>query len=170
LLGKSGIDGKFATSTQNAVKKFQQDSRIPIDGKAGPITWGTLCSIVPNSFIIQLKSTNPELLGRLRQDLTAAGGTIAAFYDQFRMLNVRFERPLTNIEQFITSLRAHPAVQGVFNDKIGTTTQLLPNGIDRVDSELSAARSGDGLGTVDADIAIVDTGVNRHPDLNVFQC
>jgi subtilisin len=170
LLGKSGIDGKFATSTQNAVKKFQQDSRIPIDGKAGPITWGTLCSIVPNSFIIQLKSTNPELLGRLRQDLTAAGGTIAAFYDQFRMLNVRFERPLTNIEQFITSLRAHPAVQGVFNDKIGTTTQLLPNGIDRVDSELSAARSGDGLGTVDAYIAIVDTGVNRHPDLNVFQC
>jgi len=25
LLGQSGIDGKFATSTQNAVKRFQQD-------------------------------------------------------------------------------------------------------------------------------------------------
>ena len=48
LLGQSGIDGKFATSTQNAVKKFQEDSMLlmksqenimlPVDGKVGPIT------------------------------------------------------------------------------------------------------------------------------------
>jgi peptidoglycan hydrolase-like protein with peptidoglycan-binding domain len=94
LLGQSGVDGKFATSTQNAVKKFQQDNRIPVDGKVGRITWGTLRSIVPNSLIIQLKTTNPELIGRLRQDLTAAGGSLAAIYNQFNMLNVRFERPL----------------------------------------------------------------------------
>src|SRR5829696_7844996 len=55
LVGQA--DGKFGLSTQNAVKKFQQDNRIPMDGKVGQITWGTLCSIVPNSFIIQLKST-----------------------------------------------------------------------------------------------------------------
>jgi subtilisin len=177
LLGQSGIDGKFATSTQNAVKKFQQDNRIPVDGKVGPITWGALCSIVPNSFIIQLKSTNPEMVGNLRETLAAAGGTIAAIYDQFRMLNVRFERPPTNVEQFINSLKAHPAVQGVFIDAIGTADQPPPSqrnstGIDRVDADLSAARSGDGGGPpVDADIAIIDSGVNnRHPDLNVFQC
>ena len=54
--GGGGIDGKFATSTQNAVKKFQQDNRIPVDGKVGQITWGALCGIIPNSFIVQLKS------------------------------------------------------------------------------------------------------------------
>jgi peptidoglycan hydrolase-like protein with peptidoglycan-binding domain len=53
LLGKSGIDGKFATSTQNAVKKFQEDTMLlmkskenimlPVDGKVGPITWRALC-------------------------------------------------------------------------------------------------------------------------------
>jgi subtilisin len=174
LLGQSGVDGKFATSTQNAVKKFQQDNRIPVDGKVGRITWGTLCSIVPNSLIIQLKTTNPELIGRLRQDLTAAGGSLAAIYNQFNMLNVRFERPLPNIEQFITSLRAHPAVQEVFIDKIGIAnqqpTQVNSTGIDRIDADLSAARSGDKVGSVDADIAIIDSGVNRHPDLNVIQC
>jgi peptidoglycan hydrolase-like protein with peptidoglycan-binding domain len=34
-----GIDGKFSTPTQNAVKKFQQDNRIPIDSKVGPISY-----------------------------------------------------------------------------------------------------------------------------------
>jgi len=37
--GDGGIDGKFAASTQNAVKKFQQDNRLPVDGKVGQITW-----------------------------------------------------------------------------------------------------------------------------------
>ena len=60
LLGQSGIDGKFATPTQNAVKKFQQDNRIPVDGKVGPITWSALCGIIPNSFIVQLKSASPS--------------------------------------------------------------------------------------------------------------
>jgi peptidoglycan hydrolase-like protein with peptidoglycan-binding domain len=48
LLGQSGIDGKFAIPTQNAVKKFQQDNRIPVDGKVGPITWSALYGIIPN--------------------------------------------------------------------------------------------------------------------------
>ena len=46
--------------------------------------------------------------------------------------------------------------------------QTLPTGIDRVDGELSSARSGDGQGTTDVDVAIVDTGIDlTHPDLNV---
>ena len=45
LLGQGGIDGKFGTSTQNAVKKFQQDNRLQVDGKVGPITWAALCAM-----------------------------------------------------------------------------------------------------------------------------
>ncbi len=44
FLGQSGIDGKFGTSTHNAVKKFQEDNRLTVDGIAGPITWRVLCS------------------------------------------------------------------------------------------------------------------------------
>jgi subtilisin family serine protease len=46
--------------------------------------------------------------------------------------------------------------------------QSLPTGIDRIDGDLSSALSGDGTGTTDVDIAIVDTGIDlTHPDLNV---
>ena len=49
--------------------------------------------------------------------------------------------------------------------------QRTPTGIDRVDADLSPAKSGDGSGAVGADIAILDTGVQRdHPDLNVWKC
>jgi subtilisin family serine protease len=184
LLGQGGIDGKFATSTQNAVKKFQQDNRLPVDGKVGPITWGALCGIIPNSFIVQLKSAGPgplspgstrEIVGMLTPQLAEVGGRVVAVYDQFGMFNVVFERPLANREQFINSLRTHPGVQGVFNDAIMTIDQLppsqrTPTGIDRVDADLSAARSGDRRGDVNADIAVLDTGVSSHPDLNIYRC
>jgi len=181
LVGQA--DGKFATSTQNAVKKFQQDNRLPVDGKVGSITWRALCSIIPNSFIVQLKSAGPgplspgstrEITGMLTPQLAEVGGRVVAVYDQFGMFNVAFEGPLANREQFINSLRAHPAVQRVFNDKIVTINQLPsqrnPTGIDRVDADLSAAKSGDKVGSVDADIAVLDTGVSSHPDLNIYRC
>jgi subtilisin len=186
LLGRSGsgIDGKFATSTQNALKKFQQDNRLPVDGKVGQITWAALCGIIPNSFIVQLKSSGPsplsplspgslrEIIGSLGPQIAAAGGRIGAVYDQFGMFNVVFEGPQAKREQFINSLRTNPAVQGVFNDHIvQTQQQTIPTGINRVGANLSAAKSGDGGGPpVDADIAILDSGVNTHPDLNLFQC
>lgn len=176
LLGQSSIDGKFGPSTLNAVKKFQQDYRIPADGKVGVITWGTLCRIIPNSFIIQLRFTDSERMGTLVSDLAAAGGIIAAIYDQFKMFNVRFEPPPAEMEQFLYSLKSHPAVQGVSFDAISTSSQwnmpqVLPTGTDRVDAELSASISGNKAGpAVDADIAIIDSGVNYHPDLNLVIC
>jgi hypothetical protein len=136
LLGQGGIDGKFATLTQNAVKKFQQDNRLPVDGKAGPVTWGALCAIIPNSFIVQLKSSGPgplspgslrEVMGQLTPQLAAVGGRIVAVYDQFGMFNVVCESPLANRDQIINSLRAHPAVQGVFTDAILTPQQAQVN-------------------------------------------
>jgi Putative peptidoglycan binding domain len=47
LLGQSGIDGKFGTSTQNAVKNFQQHNGLqPVDGVVGPRTWEVLCDLM----------------------------------------------------------------------------------------------------------------------------
>jgi subtilisin len=46
--------------------------------------------------------------------------------------------------------------------------QSLPTGIDRIDGDLSSALAGNGAGTTDVDIAIVDTGIDlTHPDLTV---
>ena len=46
--------------------------------------------------------------------------------------------------------------------------QVLPFGIDRIDAERSSARSGDGKGKVDVNVAVLDGGIQpSHPDLNV---
>ena len=48
------------------------------------------------------------------------------------------------------------------------TTQPLPTGINRVDAELNPLSKIDGIDErVDIDIAILDTGISLHPDLNV---
>lgn len=40
--GKTGADGKFGPATLTAVKKFQADKGIVVDGICGPVTWNKL--------------------------------------------------------------------------------------------------------------------------------
>ena len=49
----------------------------------------------------------------------------------------------------------------------GTSSQTIPSGILRINGRLSSTASGDGAGTVDVDVAVIDTGIANHPDLNV---
>ena len=52
--------------------------------------------------------------------------------------------------------------------RVGTTTQTVPTGVRRIDGPLSGTLAGNGAGTVDVDIAVIDTGIDLdHPDLNV---
>ena len=37
-IGPNGINGEFDESTENAVKKFQQDHNLTVDGVVGPET------------------------------------------------------------------------------------------------------------------------------------
>jgi subtilisin len=68
----------------------------------------------------------------------------------------------------VAALKADPNVAAVAPDlPVHAFAQTLPTGIDRIDGELSSTRSGDGSGAVDVDIAIIDTGIASHPDLNV---
>jgi subtilisin len=67
------------------------------------------------------------------------------------------------------SLRGDPHVLNVSADqKLSLSAQTMPTGIHRIDGQLSGTMPGNGSGRVDADIAILDTGIDtRHPDLNV---
>jgi subtilisin len=74
-------------------------------------------------------------------------------------------------DKVLDSILKNPDVDYVQPDvKVKAFSQTLPRGIDRVDADLSATKSGDGTGTVDADIAVLDTGIDlSHPDLNVYR-
>lgn len=67
------------------------------------------------------------------------------------------------------ALLADARVASVSSDHpVHIEAQVLPTGIDRIDGELSSTVSGDGAGSVDVDVAVIDTGIDlTHPDLNV---
>ena len=65
-------------------------------------------------------------------------------------------------------LEADPNVLAVVPDAVITMTQTIPTGVSRVFGRLNPIAKIDGTDQrVDADVAIVDTGIAYHPDLNV---
>jgi peptidoglycan hydrolase-like protein with peptidoglycan-binding domain len=76
MLGQGGIDGKFGTDTQNAVKKFQQDNGLPANGIVRPVIWRALCTLVtsvapsptpsPSSQPTQMPAQYQKILDKLR--------------------------------------------------------------------------------------------------------
>lgn len=71
----------------------------------------------------------------------------------------------------LDTLQADPRVASAEPDRIVEAfAQTLPTGINRVDADLSVTANINGADErVDADIAIIDTGIQKksHPDLNV---
>lgn len=71
------------------------------------------------------------------------------------------------------ALEADPAVRYVADDVEVTTAakkvpQTVPNGVNRVEGDLSSTRAGDGRGVVDVDVAVIDIGFQLdHPDVDV---
>jgi subtilisin family serine protease len=78
-----------------------------------------------------------------------------------------FSAALSTVQ--VDELRHDPAVSAVVPDeRIQVEGQLNPTGILRIGAQLSAAAKIDGVDDrVDADVAIVDTGIAKVPDLNV---
>jgi subtilisin len=84
-------------------------------------------------------------------------------------------------EQSADRVSRDPRVTSVQRDRVvtafaprnkeATTTavaQTLPTGIDRIDGELSSTVSGNGGGdAVDVDVAVIDTGIASHTDLDI---
>jgi subtilisin len=66
-------------------------------------------------------------------------------------------------------LARDPSVAYVAPDApVSAAAQLLPSGVDRVDGDLSSTVSGDGAGSVNLNVAVLDSGIDpTHPDLNV---
>jgi subtilisin family serine protease len=63
-----------------------------------------------------------------------------------------------------------PNVDGVYPDGIShLQAQYDLPGIDRVDADLNPTKAGNGSDSVGVDVAVIDTGVTMHPDLNVYR-
>jgi subtilisin family serine protease len=69
----------------------------------------------------------------------------------------------------LSDVKADPRVKFVESDRTAVAFgQSMPTGVDRIQGELSSTQSGNGSGSVDVGVAVIDTGINKtHPDLNV---
>ena len=74
-----------------------------------------------------------------------------------------------NTQSELDKIKQDPNVMYVEQDqKIQSFAQTLPRGINRIDADQSFTKSGNGFGTVNVDIAVLDTGIYNHQDLNIF--
>ena len=71
----------------------------------------------------------------------------------------------------IEALRSEPTVAYIEPDtERRATSQVLPWGIDRVEADISSTLAGDGSGVVTGVNAyVIDTGIAKHPDLNLVR-
>lgn len=78
-LGKYGVDGDFGSATQAAVKQFQRDWGLKVDGIIGPQTWAMLKSTPEQNpadlYTVTIKHLNKQTAEEITQKY---GGTISA--------------------------------------------------------------------------------------------
>lgn len=105
----------------------------------------------------------------MAEDLRIKGAEILDMYEH-ALDGYVMKTPENMSAELVSELKQDPRVAFVEPDqKVYALAQKLPAGVDRVDGDLSSTTSGDGRGEVDADIAILDTGIDlTHPDLNVY--
>ncbi len=136
-------------------------------------------SVIPGRYIVVLKddgggetaaraSVNRQQAGQVASDLSED--------DEVEEVTQTYGAALKGFAAEIPAgkvddVRSDPRVAFAAEDReVHASAQTLPTGVDRVDADLdlNSVDAGNGSGTVDADIAILDSGIyTKHPDLNV---
>ena len=124
------------------------------------------------------KDGRPIAAGRYIVILSGTADTAGVISRHGKRDGVKADRKFERVRAFSAkldvvqrkALLSDPSVVAVVPDEvIEVTAQLNPTGVSRVGTRLSPAADIDTVddNRVDADVAIVDTGVAYHPDLNV---
>ncbi len=125
--------------------------------------------IIPGQYIVVFNdddTTISDFLSTVSNNIGTEGIELLQVYEN--VLNgLAIRVPNETVIEIIEQL---PMVDYVEKDVMAQAfAQTLPSGINRIDGDLSSTGSGNGAGSVDADIAILDTGIDlKHSDLNVY--
>jgi subtilisin family serine protease len=124
--------------------------------------------VAPNRFIVRLNENRAGF---------SSAASIASTYNA--KPGVTIDQVYNNLfsgfaGQFTAAAAADlandPNVLDVVPDGVSTLqAQFDLPGINRVGADLNPTKAGDGSGSVDVDVAVIDTGVAQHPDLNVYR-
>jgi subtilisin family serine protease len=122
---------------------------------------------IPNDYIVVMKDNFLTSVHSLAGKVQSEGATVEHIFDH---VLPGFAVNVPN-EEVLEAIMQNPNVDYVQPDvMVKVFAQSLPTGVNRIDGDLSSTKSGDGSGSVNADIAILDTGIDlNHPDLNVYK-
>jgi peptidoglycan hydrolase-like protein with peptidoglycan-binding domain len=78
LLGPPGIDGIYGPFTEGAVKQYQTDHQLLVDGKVGPETWGSICASISSLQVPVGQISDPRtiLLGMTDPETSELSGLL----------------------------------------------------------------------------------------------
>lgn len=122
---------------------------------------------VVDQYIVVLKDDVAQPTNIIQQIVALPGVVLLQTYDT-ALKGFAAVIPLGVIDL----VKANPAVAFVDEDQVFTINapQPLPTGINRIDADLSPTAAIDGNDTrVNVDVAVIDTGIASHPDLNVYR-
>jgi hypothetical protein len=120
---------------------------------------------IPNQYIVVLKNKLPTTPSEEASEARKSGAAVLNVYENvLKGFSIRVPN-----ERVLEAIQRNPNIAYIEQD-MQVQAQLLPRGVNRVDGELSSTISGNGAGSVNADIAILDTGIQlSHTDLNVYR-
>lgn len=178
---QSPILGNSTTTVENNTRvsplaAFQENESVIFDGTFREREG----QAVPGQYIIVLKeneasNTTAGLENILRNLTTQVESLGADVLHVYKSAIKGFAIKAPNNQTFGEIrgiLEANPQIESIVQDEYAVIrqAQVLPTGIDRVDSDKSAIIANDHEGLrVDADIAILDTGINPHTDLTIYR-
>jgi subtilisin len=152
-------EGERTTSSSAKPPGTTQPQRVRID-------------VIPGRYIVVLKAGTGEATAQgNRQDPEQVANQMAQ-ESEIEGVSHTYENALRGFaaeipEGQVDDVRSDPRVAFVAEDReVHAAAQTLPTGVNRVDADLSSAATGNGSGAVNADIAIIDTGIYKHSDLN----
>ena len=145
------------------------------DPVAAPTALPTAVPSAPTPSAVS--GTLPDATGRYIVMLRSGSDTAAAVAKAGKHDGVKADRSYTRAFRGFSAkldkkqrgdLLADPNVVAVVPDEVVTLAQTIPTGVSRINGLLNPIAKIDGTDQrVDADVAIVDTGIALHPDLNV---
>ncbi len=133
---------------------------------ARPLSVDSVAAAAPSGrvrVIVVLQESAADPLAAARSLTQRHGGALAFVYEH-ALKGFAAEFPA----QTIATLASDPRVAYVEPDQVVYALAELPTGVDRVEADKNPTAKIDGADQrVDADIAILDTGIAAHPDLNI---
>jgi subtilisin len=142
---------------------------VALLASAAPAAAAEPTDVIPNQYVVLLRDAVP--------DADQAAADVARRHGLARGHGYKAVKGFASAvpPNRLAALAADPLVELVAPDRYldldalaVDAAQRLPTGVDRIDADRARSAAGDGRGKVDADVAVLDTGIDpTHPDLNV---